>query len=80
MVRDTDTGGEVRPLPGPPHAESLIPLDAAAERLSISRRMVEKLVASGELLSLKIGDRRLIHPRDLQAFVDARRPFEGGDA
>jgi excisionase family DNA binding protein len=41
--------------------------------LDLSRRTIEELVASGELPSLKIGKRRLVHPDDLREFIDARR-------
>ena len=53
--------------------EPLISVARVASMLDLSRRTIEELVASGELPSLKIGKRRLVHPDDLREFIDARR-------
>ena len=52
-------------------------LDDVAERLVISRRSVEKLIASGQLASVKIGKSRRVSEDDLAAYIDGLR---SGDA
>jgi excisionase family DNA binding protein len=42
-----------------------------AEHLSISRSKVYELLKSGELRSVHIDRTRLVHARDLQAYVDS---------
>lgn len=42
-----------------------------ADFLSVSRRTVERLVASGELDSFKVRGRRLVPARSLYRYVDA---------
>ena len=49
-----------------------ISVQAAAIKLGVSTRFIGKLIASGELPSVKIGRRRLIREAALQSFV-ARR-------
>lgn len=44
-----------------------------AERLRISLRTVEREVAEGRLRSVKLGSRRLVDPRDLEAYLEARK-------
>lgn len=44
-------------------------LDQAAEQLSISRRVVERLVRDGELATVKLGRRRLVPDEALQEYV-----------
>ena len=46
-----------------------VPIAEAARRLSLSPRTVANLVASKELPSLKVGRRRLITVRALEAFL-----------
>lgn len=43
----------------------------AAERLRISRQMVQRLAITGELTHIRIGRRILIREEDLEAFLDA---------
>ncbi|WP_372733574.1 helix-turn-helix domain-containing protein [Nocardioides sp.] len=45
-------------------------LDEAADLLSISRRVVDRLVRDGDLDSVKLGRRRLIPHDALQAYVE----------
>ena len=45
----------------------------AAELLSVSQRAVERLVASGELKSVRVGRLRRIAASDLHAFVEDKR-------
>ena len=47
-----------------------------AERLSIGRGLVYRLLNSGELRSLKIGHRRLVARDDLEAYVARLRDGE----
>lgn len=47
----------------------LYDLDQAAEQLSISRRVVERLIRDGELDSVKLGKRRLVEHDALVDYV-----------
>ena len=67
--REAETGSGARP----DELYRLISLNDAAGLLGVSRRTVVSLVSSGDLASIKIGGRTLIHPRDLDAFVEERR-------
>ena len=53
-------------------------IEEAADSLNISRAHLYKLLASGELPSLKLGSRRLILPSDLDAFLLAQRDAQTG--
>jgi excisionase family DNA binding protein len=50
----------------------LLSLDQAADRLSITTRYLQMLVARGDLPTIRIGRRRLVRAADLDAFVKAR--------
>lgn len=45
---------------------------SAASKLNVSERFIAKLVASGQLPSVKLGRRRLIREASLKAFLDRR--------
>lgn len=49
-------------------------VDEAAELLALSRTTVYELVASGQLVSLKIGKARRIPASALEAFIAAAQP------
>lgn len=49
------------------------PITEAAEQLSVSARVVEKLIASGELASFKVGRRRLVAHDDLVDYIARQR-------
>ena len=51
----------------------LFTLDEAAERLRVSRRTLERLIAAGRIRTVAIGRRRLVTDRELDAFVAASR-------
>lgn len=51
-----------------PEALDLLEVPDVAARLKVSEKTVRRLVASGELLSVKIGARRLIAPEDVIAY------------
>lgn len=51
----------------------LLRLDEVAQRLSVSRRHVERLLARSEIRSVRLGRRRLIAEADLAAYVDQLR-------
>ena len=61
-------GAEVRAA-----APTLLSVEQAAESLGISRPLVARMIASGELPSLRIGRRRLIDAADLARWVDDRK-------
>ncbi|MCM0618756.1 excisionase family DNA-binding protein [Nocardioides bruguierae] len=48
----------------------LYDLPTAATRLSLSVRVIEQLVAAGEIDSVRIGRRRLLRSEDLAGYVD----------
>lgn len=48
----------------------LVDVAGAAERLTMSRRTVERLAASGELLSFRVRGLRRFRVSDLEAFVE----------
>jgi excisionase family DNA binding protein len=50
----------------------LVGLDEAAELLGLSERTVARLVADGELPSLKVGRRRLFSLRRLEEWAESR--------
>ena len=56
----------------------LLTLPEVAGQLRISRRTVERLVASGELRVVSIGRRRLVTSRELAAFVAHREGLRAG--
>lgn len=47
----------------------LLTLDEVAERLRIGKRTAERLIATGELRSLKVGRRRFIEELELERYV-----------
>lgn len=49
----------------------LLTLDEAAEKLRVSRRTVERLIASGQIRPTRIGARTLVSDRELEAYVAA---------
>jgi excisionase family DNA binding protein len=52
----------------------LLRLEEIAERLSVSRSMAWKLIALGQIRSLRIGRAVRVRPQDLEAFLaDADR-------
>jgi len=50
-------------------AEPLLTAEQAAERLNVSRNKVFELIASGELMSLKIGGSRRITPAAVAEYI-----------
>jgi excisionase family DNA binding protein len=52
----------------------LMTIEQAAESLSVSKRMVQTLVAAGKIRTVLIGARcRRIDARDLASYVESRR-------
>jgi excisionase family DNA binding protein len=47
-------------------------IDEAAELLSVRRDSIYELLNSGELGSFKIGSRRLVAHRHLEAFIESK--------
>jgi excisionase family DNA binding protein len=56
-----------------PDGKLLLKINDAAERLSLSRTNIYKLLMNGELESIKIGRSRLIPTDALESFVDRHR-------
>jgi excisionase family DNA binding protein len=50
-------------------AARLLRVEDVAERLSVSRSMAWKLVAAGELRSVRIGRSVRVRPADLEAYL-----------
>jgi excisionase family DNA binding protein len=55
----------------------LVSTAEAAQRLGIGRTLLWRLLQTGELPSMHIGDRRLIAVADLEAFVERQREAVG---
>ncbi|MBV9121253.1 MAG: helix-turn-helix domain-containing protein [Chloroflexi bacterium] len=55
----------------------LVGKGTAAEALGVSLRTVETLIARGELPSVLLGGRRLVHTRDLETFAERLRVNAG---
>jgi excisionase family DNA binding protein len=51
---------------------SLIGLKPLADKLSVSRRTVHRIIERGELRTLKIGRRRLVRLAELRRWLDGR--------
>lgn len=49
----------------------LLTLDEVADRLRVSRRTVERLIASGQIRPTRVGSRTLVSDRELEAYVAA---------
>ena len=64
------------PVDAIPDGQLLLPLEHVAERLSVGKRTVERLVYGGQLGSVKLRGRRLVPWHELAAYV-AR--LEAGD-
>ena len=54
-------------------APTLLSVEQAAKALGVSRALVHRMIASGELPSLNIARRRLLDAADLARWVDARK-------
>jgi len=50
-------------------AQRLLRVDEIADRLAVSRSMAWKLIAQGELRSLRIGRAVRVRPADLEAYI-----------
>lgn len=59
----------------PAAAMALVSVPGAAKILSLSVDYIWKLVASGQLKSIKIGKRRLIKHSELMRFADSTTPI-----
>jgi excisionase family DNA binding protein len=58
---------------------ALLSLTEAQATLGVSRAMIFRLLASGELACVKIGNRTLIEPEALREFVARNRRRRDGD-
>lgn len=60
---------------------ALISISHLAERLSLSRRTIHRLIAKGELPTLKVGRRRLVRLSDLRHWLAGHETLTpGGNA
>ncbi len=60
------------PARSPTSEQLALGLDEVARSASLSRRMVEQLVARGDLPSLKVGRRRLVRAEALARWLEER--------
>lgn len=51
--------------------DDLLTVPEVAERLRVSRRTVERLIAAGRIRPTRIGARTLVRVREVEAFVAA---------
>lgn len=77
IAQQLDLHASIGTLPRlePASAIALVSVPGAAKILSLSVDYVWKLVASGQLKSVKIGKRRLIKHADLLRFADSTTPI-----
>lgn len=54
-------------------ANDLLSVSAAARMAGISRSYIYRVMDAGKLDWYEMGGRRMIHKRDLYAFIDSRR-------
>jgi excisionase family DNA binding protein len=66
----TPLAGSAPTMDGEPMAPIAVDLDTAAKALSVSRRSVEREIASGALPAIRVGRSRRVRVRDLRAYVD----------
>ena len=59
-------------MPRKPEDIVLVDIPAAAERLSISDRGVRRLIETGQLVSIKVGKRRLIPAYAIDQYIRGR--------
>lgn len=59
-------------------AERLLEVAHVAHRLSVSPEYVRRLVRRGQLPAIRLARQIRIDPRDLDAFIDARRAHATG--
>lgn len=59
--------------PREPALEPLMSLEEVGRVLRISERSVYRLLRSGDLPSLKVGQRTLVEPEELRQFIANRR-------
>ncbi len=63
-----------RDTPGPaPAPEKLLSLRDVQRRLGVSKPTVLRSVRAGRLVVVRIGRRTLVHPDDLERFIDSCR-------
>jgi excisionase family DNA binding protein len=53
-----------------PIIEPVLDLTEVADWLKVSRRTIERLVASGKLRAVKVGSRIRVEPRALREYLD----------
>jgi excisionase family DNA binding protein len=70
-IRLRTTGGKTMSV-GDGADGRLLRLDEVAQRLSISKSMAWKLVAYGQLRSVKIGRAVRVRPGDIEAYLASR--------
>ena len=71
--RTRETGGQVA-VQISQEKTQLVTMLSAASRLSISKRTLERLVRDGDIVAVRVGERRLaIEEIELARFVAARR-------
>ena len=62
------------------HTKLVYGIKEASAAINLSRALLFEKIATGELKSFKIGNRRLIHADDLTAFIDSYRNGEANHA
>lgn len=67
-------------MPQHESATYLLSVMEAATRLGLSEETVRRYIRHGELSAIKFGRRVLVHPEDLDAFIDSCRPRSQKDA
>jgi excisionase family DNA binding protein len=59
----------VKATPGYTERQPLLSIADAARALNVSRSTINRVIACGDLAVVKIGDRTLVRPEDLDALI-----------
>jgi excisionase family DNA binding protein len=60
-----------------PAARSLLTVNAAADLLAISRRTIYRLVSTGDLRAVHVGERMRFRPEEIDAYLERNREAAG---
>jgi len=58
-------------------ADTLLTVNGLAEHLAVSRETVYRLVRRGDIRPVRVGERLRFLPRDVDAYLEARRVATG---
>jgi excisionase family DNA binding protein len=59
-----------KPTPPPARPETVLSIEEVAERLKVSKSLIYKAIADGQMRSIKIGKRRLVPASEVQRLIE----------